>query len=247
MCNPKQFLKRSPAVYKMVQSVYYHLRKTLEIYILGTKMNELLWKFKHYFNQKRWGEEYSGSHHYSHRRLLRGKIANHAPLVSVLEIGCNIGSNLAFLAEAFPQARLYGVDINAGAIKEGIKLLKKMGAGNIDLFVGKADQLKMFGEKSVDVSFTDATLLYIGPDKIHKVIAEMLRVTRKVLVFNEWHWIDNSSSHESFWYDAHWVHDYRLLLSGYFSFDRITITKIPKDVWNGGGWGKYGAIIEAKL
>ena len=58
---------------------------------------------------------------------------------------------------------------------------------NVILSVGKADKLSAFVDNSFDILFTDATLLYIAPDKIKEVISEMIRIARKALIFVEQH------------------------------------------------------------
>src|SRR5262249_36630466 len=45
------------------------------------------------------------------------------PFASVLELGCNLGGNLHWLAQLLDPAQVYGVDINAQALREVRKTL----------------------------------------------------------------------------------------------------------------------------
>ena len=93
--------------------------------------------------------------------------------------------------------------------------------------------------------FTDAVLVFIGPDKIERVMAEMFRIARKAVLLCEWHCPGSKRLGSIFEY--YWVRDYKALLEWFVPSDKISITKLPEEVWPGGGWGDFGAIIEVAL
>jgi hypothetical protein len=62
----------------------------------------------------------------------------------------------------------------------------------------------------------------------------MKRLTCKAILMNEWYLECTNSSDPSLWYDLHWVHDYRVLLEGLVPVEKISITKLPKDLWGVG-------------
>lgn len=244
MNSIKSFLRKWPNFYSILQRIYYGFRRFLELHILGTKLQEWIWsanRGKDYVNE---GRE-SISH--PHRKFLLDKILYYSPFENILEIGCNAGPNLYLFSKQFPHVKLYGIDINGRAIEEGKKHFKEEGISNVSLAVGRADRLASFADKSIDVVFTDAVLMYVGPDKICGVISEMVRIARKAVIFNEWH--HNSINTKRYFYHyGHWVYDYAYLLSSYGSLDSIKTTKIPKEIWGDpGGWEKYGSIIEVEL
>lgn len=210
--------------------------------ILGTKTDEFYWRFRHLLN-KRWSENYMSqdSINHPHRKFLIDKISTLAPLKNVLEIGCASGPNLYLLAKKLPNTKLYGIDISKKAIKVGTEWLNKKGIKNTVLSYGKADNLRSFSNKSIDVVFTDAALIYIGPDKIDKVLKEILRAAKKAIIFNEWH-----SDDLEHLYDDHWIYNYRLLFKEFVPEEKIKITKLPGDLWSG-RWAQFGHIIEIKL
>jgi ubiquinone/menaquinone biosynthesis C-methylase UbiE len=243
-------LKRWPNVYRFVLRFYYGLRRLVETHVLGTKIQEWIWKTRHLYKGDEWARGYCESINHPHRELLVEKISFYAPFESILELGCNTGPNLYLLAKKFRESRLYGIDINRRAIEKGEAWLQKEGIGNVSLSVGKADEIKTFVSKSYDLVFTDATLMYIGPDKIRGIIDDMIRIARKSLIFNEYHWNRDSDSLKPkyyFYYDGHWIYDYRALFEGYISAVGIKISKLPKAVWGGSGWEEFGSIIEVKL
>lgn len=222
--------------------VWHRLRRIAET-LLGTKFNELEWRFYHVYKPG-WAEGYisAGSFSHPHRQLLVEKISANAPFTNVLEIGCASGPNLYLLAKKFPNARFVGIDINPDAIRKGNIFFKQQGIRNVSLFVGKADELERFPDKSFDVVFTDAVLIYIGPDKIKKVATEIQRVARKVIILVEHHSEQESDLGSAG--EKWWLRNYTKLFQS--SGHQINITQIPPEIW-GGNWGKFGYIIEVKI
>ena len=72
-------------------------------------------------------------------------------------------------------------------MKKEKEFLIQKGAKNVELSVGKADHLDLFEDKSFDIVFTGAALMHIGPDRIKKVIKEILRIAKKALILVEWY------------------------------------------------------------
>jgi ubiquinone/menaquinone biosynthesis C-methylase UbiE len=185
-----------------------------------------------------------------HRQFLMEKIENFSPLSEILEIGCGCGQNLYLLTERFPQAKIRGIDINPRVVQRGQELFKKEGMQYVKLSEGKADELGQFPDKSIDIVFTDAVLIYIGPDKIKTVIKEMTRIAKKALIFAEWHCQspkDNDPDGLGVYYSGYWIRNYLDLLRKFVPQDKIRLSKIPEPIWRGKDWVKLGYIIEAKL
>jgi hypothetical protein len=241
----KSTLRKWAPFYLLLQRIYYGFRWTAETSILGTKLPEWIWKTQHLFKGRRWIQEYLGSVDHPRRRLLIEKVSLSAPFETALEIGCSMGVNLYLLAQEFPAARLYGIDISSQAIREGKKWLERTHVRNVELFNGKADNLRWFGDKSMDVVFTHATLMYIGIDKINKVMREMSRTARKSLIFYEWELDSLPKGYQ--WYDGHWIYSYQTLLARHFSSHNIRVSRLPSDLWIDENWRKFGSIIEVKL
>lgn len=205
---------------------------------------------QHVGSDNEWVTSYWDSQDHSHRHLLLEKIAKYSPS-SVLEIGCNCGPNLHLIAKKFPGIEIKGIDINPKAIELGRKLFASDAVSNVELSIGKADELEQFSDKSLDIVFTDAILIYIGRDKIRKVIQEMLRIARKAVILVEWHSFVAHNKKDTFglgfYHHGCWERDYSALFRQFVPEKQVSISKITKDVWPDELWSKVGAIIEVAL
>ena len=117
--------------------------------------------------------------------------------------------------------------------------MRENGMTNVSLSYGKADNLKVFRDKSMDVVFTDAALIYVGPDKIDSVIKEMLRVARKAIVLIEW-----SCAEPHAYLSDHWAYNWELLFRARGFSGNLRLAKLTKDIWPG-AWARYGYLVEA--
>lgn len=259
-------LKRWPILFRLVEKVYFALKPVrIKEVFLGTGAREKEWASRHLSKGSNWtGKQYAGdddewvmgywdSRDHPHRPFLIKKIAPFAPFSSILEIGANCGPNLYLLAQRFPDVEMVGVDINPRAVEKGNELLAAEGVSNVRLLVAKADELGQFQDKSFDVVFTDAVLIYIGPDKIKNVVQDMLRVARRALILME------RQSFESSGKDPHglgvshndlWLRDYTVLFKQFVPEEQMAITKITGDIWPDSthlGWQETGVFVEVNL
>ena len=166
---------------------YFHYK------LSGTKFLEENWARRPSSDKSDWGdskeswvEGYKESINHPHREYFIEQISECSPFCTVLEIGSNCGPNLYLLAKKFPGVQFYGIDINSEAIEFGKKWFENEGINNIKLSTGFADDLHDFPDKSIDIIFTDAILIYIGPDKIEKVFSEFFRVAKNSIILCEW-------------------------------------------------------------
>ena len=129
-------------------------------------------------------------------------------------------------------------------------MLASAGISNVKLSVAGADELTQFQDKSFDVIFTDAVLIYIGPDKIQRTVKEMVRIARKGLIRVAWHCFKPKKGDvqgRGVRYYGLWQRDYIALLKQFVPEERIRITKITEDIWPDPHWQETGAIIEVIL
>lgn len=151
----------------------------------------------------------------------------------------------------FPDAEIRGIDINTVAVQSGNEWLAQEGISNVELLEGKADELRQFRDKSFDVVFTDAVLIYIGPDKIKDVMKEMIRFARRAANLVEMHCFDAKERIRDPYglgiYYGYRKRDYVALLKQYVWKEQIHVTKIPEDVWPDKNWKKFGAVIEVVM
>lgn len=257
----KRLLKKSPRLYSFVARIYSFgaLKfRYLHERLSGTRLAEREWATRHLrrgsdWNNKKhlgdggeWIKGYWDSRDHSHRQFLLEHISNFFPVSSILEIGCNCGPNLYLLARKFPHVEIVGIDINPAAVQKGNEWFAQEGIKNVKLLLGKADELGQFKDKSFDIVFTDAVLIYIGPDKIKEVIKGMLRITRKALILFEWHSF-GCASHPLGVHVGHWMRDYVSLLKEFVPQESIHVTKMPEELWADKYWQKYGGVLEVDL
>ena len=180
-----------------------------------------------------WIDGYWESIHHPHRRLIVDEL-NKLEFDSLLELGCNIGPNLAYILEQCDDKEgltLEGIDVNPWAIEAAQKRLP-----SVKIKLGDVSKLLPYFNKEFDVVLADAVLMYIGPDKIHAVVDEINRIAKKAVILCEW----DSESEKGVVKDFHWARNYaKLFTDKGFNVDKI---KITKDFWPNKKWSTHGFI-----
>lgn len=209
--------------------------------LFGTVINELQWKFRHVFLHKNWA-----AYHLTEKKIESSRmfwkeyVKKYIPYESFLEIGCGPGNNLYAIAREFPNAHYYGIDISMHALSTGKAYIMKQGIKNIQLISGRAQNLKHFPAKSIDIVFSDATLIYIGPDKIDRVVREIFRVAKKAIFLAEY------MTEKPYEYiEDYWAYDWRMLFKN-AGAKTIRFTKIT-EAMRKSNWAQYGYIVEVEL
>jgi SAM-dependent methyltransferase len=222
---------------KRLKILVRRIEEWLERGPLGTRLQEWAWRNRHLY-RRGWARGYLETLGHPHRAQIVEAVAAFQP-ESVLEIGCASGANLARLRQRLPHARLHGLDINAEAIRVGREHFAH--DREIELSIGHADQLAAFADQSQDVVISDAVLMFVAPDRIHRVLAEMIRVARKGLVLNEYHAAGENRGHFD---GGRWVYDLAALLR-HLAPGRASI-EIHKSDFAGGLWDRYGTLITVR-
>lgn len=204
---------------------------------VGTRLQEWAWRNRHLY-RRGWALHYLETIDHPHRTQIVEAVAAFQP-ESVLEIGCASGANLARLRQRLPHAHLHGIDINAEAIRVGRDHFAN--DRGIEWTVGHADQLATFADHSQDVVLIDAMLMFVAPDLIHRVLAEVVRVARKGLVLNEYHAKGTTSGHFD---GGRWVYDLIALLRQHVP-ENTQIDAHPSAL-TGGLWDRYGTLITVR-
>lgn len=198
-----------------------------------------------------WDAQYVATWTHPHRALIMAALQS-VPWVSLWEVGCGPGPNLIRIIKELPMTELQkkvgarqlgGCDVNADAIALAQKM---MPAGKFHV---ESSEDIFLTDSAVDVVLSDASLIYIGPMKIRKVLREMTRVGRNNIILCEF---NETSLWKRFWlrwktgYNAY---DYKKLLEKEGCFD-IKVIKIPPEYWDGYPWGgprSFGHIIIASI
>lgn len=100
---------------------------------------------------------------------------------SVLEVGCNVGANLRWLAELLGAENVAGVDVNERALA-----VAREQVPGADLRVAVARDLP-FPDDSFDLAFTTGVLIHQPPDELGTVLDEIVRCSRRYVLCGEYH------------------------------------------------------------
>lgn len=125
-----------------------------------------------------WIDGYVASENHPHRQLIIDAL-DKFHFRDVLEIGCSTGPNLSRISKKFDNVVLSGIDVNEESIERAREILPQA-----LLKVGEYTKIP-FGDRLFDVTIADATLLYASPEEIHKVIDEIDRVTKGIVILVE--------------------------------------------------------------
>jgi SAM-dependent methyltransferase len=217
-----------------------NLQEWLERGIIGTRLQEWIWRTRHLYRHG-WAHGYLETIGHPHRNQIVEAVSSFSPVDSVLEVGCASGANLVNLRERLPGTQLIGIDINRHAIAIAQRHFAARGDKNIRMLAGRADRLTDIPNASVDVVLIDAVLMFIAPDRIRDVVAELGRVARQGLVLNEYHCAGEKAG---LFDGGRWVYDLVGLLAQQLPNARI---QTKKSAFVGGAWDVYGTLIEVRL
>jgi pseudaminic acid biosynthesis-associated methylase len=99
----------------------------------------------------------------------------------VLEVGCNLGANLRWLAELLPPHQVYGVDINHSALAEVRRTIP-----TVNTVWAKALELP-FRDRYFDLVYTTGVLIHQPPNAIEDVMREIVRCSNRYVLAGEYY------------------------------------------------------------
>jgi pseudaminic acid biosynthesis-associated methylase len=115
------------------------------------------------------------------RRPFWRQILDEFPAKSALEIGCNLGANLRWLAAMLPTGDVFGVDVNAAALRELRRNLPDANA------VRAAGRELPFRDRWFDLTFTAGVLIHQPDATLPLVMSEIVRCSRRFVLCAEYH------------------------------------------------------------
>ncbi len=141
-----------------------------------TKRLERLWTGN-------FGDAYTSrnSDAYSNRRPFWKSLLQRVELRNCLEVGCNVGGNLRWIAEFIPPESTFGVDINRGAIE---KLHRQF--PRINALYSPARQLP-FRDRHFDLVFTMGVLIHLPAESLPVVMSEIYRCSNRYILCGEYY------------------------------------------------------------
>jgi pseudaminic acid biosynthesis-associated methylase len=101
------------------------------------------------------------------------------PFASALEVGCNVGANLQWLAGLLDARAVYGTEINATALRELRTRLP-----DVNALHATARSLP-FRDGLFDLTFTVAVLIHQPPETLPIAMSEIVRCSRRYVLCGE--------------------------------------------------------------
>jgi SAM-dependent methyltransferase len=169
-------------------------------------------------------------------------------VTSVLELGSLSGYRLFEAAEKFPHCKFTGVDISLSGVTESKQEARRRGLTNLEFIhcdVTSDQFYASFAGKRFDVVFSFATLMYIHPKDIRKLMSFITNLATLQVVL-----IEQASSRINVYpfylgspvnRNPNWIRNYgkildeTLNLRKYIKFEE----SVPSEIWSpGGGNGK---------
>ena len=135
----------------------------------------------------------------------------------VLEVGCNVGNQLAFLQEAGFK-NLYGIELQPYAVE-----LSKSRTKGINIIQGSAFDIP-FKNGFFGLVFTSGVLIHIAPDDISVVLDEIYRCTNHYIWGCEYYAEAYTEINYRGHADLHWKADYSKLF-----LERFNDLKLVKE------------------
>ena len=117
---------------------------------------------------------------FSHRRPFWSSLLSGRNIARVLEVGCNIGGNLEWIAGNPSDRRVVGVDVNARALRG---LRRRVPAAHA---VETPARSLPFRDRGFDLVFTMGVLIHQPEDTLSQVMAEMVRCSRRWVLCGEY-------------------------------------------------------------
>jgi pseudaminic acid biosynthesis-associated methylase len=134
-----------------------------------------------------WGEDFGDA--YVERNRNAGEtrapfwqtILTEFPVQRVLEVGCNVGANLRWIAARVPAQNIYGIDINLKSLDELHRRLPEVNG-----LWGPARELP-FRDRWFDLVFTMGVLIHQPESTLPLVMAEIVRCSRCYVLCGEYY------------------------------------------------------------
>jgi pseudaminic acid biosynthesis-associated methylase len=103
------------------------------------------------------------------------------PVRRVLEVGCNVGANLQWIAPHLAPGETYGIDINHEALAQLRERVPNVSA------VASAARELPFRDRWFDLCFTSGVLIHQPDSTLPLVMAEVVRVSRRYVLCGEYY------------------------------------------------------------
>jgi pseudaminic acid biosynthesis-associated methylase len=134
-----------------------------------------------------WGGEFGDRYVERNREAAQGRepfwrgLHERHPFSSALEVGCNVGGNLYWLAQLLEPREVFGVDINTTALRELRGALP-----DVNPVYSPARSLP-FRDARFELTFTTGVLIHQAPESLAIVMSEVVRCSSRYVLCGEYH------------------------------------------------------------
>ena len=125
-----------------------------------------------------WSEDFGDSYVERNQAAAAGReplwrwLYERHPFTSVLEVGCNVGGNLHWLQQLIAPEHVYGIDINAAALRQVRATMPDVNA------VRSVARTLPFRDAQFELTFTTGVLIHQPPDSLPIVLSEIVRCSK---------------------------------------------------------------------
>jgi spore coat polysaccharide biosynthesis protein SpsF len=136
--------------------------------------------------EKLWGEDFGDAYVERNKDAGAKRAGFWRPLLaeikpqSAMEVGCNLGGNLMWLAEAMPPENVFGIDINLAALDRLHQKLPKVNG----IYAAARDL--PFRDRWFDLTFTMGVLIHQPESTLARVMNEVVRTSKKWVLCGEY-------------------------------------------------------------
>jgi pseudaminic acid biosynthesis-associated methylase len=116
----------------------------------------------------------------AHRAPFWKQLLSEFPVKRTLEVGCNLGANLEWIAQSVEPAQVFGIDVNRKALEQ----LRGRVPG-VNAVWSPARELP-FRDGYFDLVFTMGVLIHQSPATLPLVMAEIVRCSRRYVLCGEY-------------------------------------------------------------
>ena len=102
------------------------------------------------------------------------------PVREVLEVGCNIGANVRWIAAVLPPANVHGIDVNVEALQS-----LSVAVPGVQVARAAARHLP-YGDARFDLVFTAGVLIHQPEEALAQVMSEIVRCSRRYVLAIEY-------------------------------------------------------------
>ena len=121
----------------------------------------------------------------SHLALFSRALSHTHGIANVLELGANVGHNLAAIAQLIPGVDMTAIEINATAVHELKRRLPQVAVLRESIF--DLEHRLWIGENGFDLVFTHGVLIHLAPEKLPDVYRIMHEASRKYILVSEYY------------------------------------------------------------